>query len=216
MKKILGTFVVSSVLLVNSTSPLANASVKPESSNYSNQYAKLESVKLPNLYNSKTAKLMKSGKISISTLSGKKVNFDSTFEDLENKFGKPLQKEVFENTKYITTQYSYNQNKRYLTPKFNVFFYGAANSPVDNYKKLKIEKINLIYTQKYTINSVEKYFGKARSQFKTGKKDSMRKIYSDSLMIDYKKIKGTWIVDRVNIESYLSPSSKELNKPTNE
>lgn len=210
MKKVLSITLIALLFgVVSSASPVAQAKSTSQSSIS-------QSIKLPDLNNANTVKRMKNGKISLAALNGKKINFDSTYQDVENKLGKPLQRKILENRKYIDVQYAYNEKENYFPAQYNVLLESTTKHNINNYKKAKISKIKLTYDKKFTVNTVEKYFGKARHQFQLGNKNQMWKSYGERTLIQYKKVKGTWIVNEVEIESYLSPTAEELNKPVNE
>ncbi|WP_414054573.1 hypothetical protein ACMGE6_04300 [Macrococcus equi] len=210
MKKILSALVVSSLVVTSTGSMVAHANTnKAESTNI-----KANVIQLPNLNSKSTVKAMKAGKLTLMTSHGKKIGFNSTYQDIENTVGRPEQRKILENKDYIQVEYAYNKNKISGPNKYNVVLTSGSKHTIDNYKKAKIENMLLSFNTRVSVTEVEKYLGKARSSHKVN--GSILKIYSDRLVVSYKKMWGSWVVEEMRVESYLAPTPEELNHPTYE
>ncbi|QRN48695.1 hypothetical protein [Macrococcoides bohemicum] len=210
MKKILSALVVSSLVVTSTGSMVAHANTnKAKSTN-----EKANVIQLPNLKSKSTVKAMKAGKLTLTTSNGKKIGFNSTYQDIENKVGRPEQRKILENKDFIQVEYAYNKNEISGPNKYNVVLKSGSKHTIDNYKKAKIENILLSFNKRVSVTEIEKYIGKARSSHKIN--GSILKIYSDRLVISYKKMWGSWVVEEMSVESYLEPTPAELNHPTNE
>jgi len=185
------------------------------SNNFALAHKESENFKVPNLNSFKVAKDFKKGNISLKTNDSERVDFKTTFKQLEHLAGKPVEKKLLSNDKYIKIEYSYNLNQFSNTDRFKVVFEGIAKDN-SNYKKAKIGTIKLKYDKKYSLQLVEKYFGKSQKDYTIKEKNLWIKEYSKNVTIDYKKVRNNWFVNEVTLNDNTLKYPKEEYLPTYE